>query len=90
MDVATEEDAIVNKSNRWLDGIGNAALFIFAPDLYFIQQMNESSLQEPKYLPTSNKEDGEQDAGHERGWFGKLFINRRKLKEDVDFSQIPS
>lgn len=91
MHVATEkEDAIVNKSNRWLDGIGNAALFIFAPDLYFIQQMSESSLREPKYLPTSNKEDGEQDAGQKRGWFGKMFTNGRKLKEDVDFSQVPS
>jgi len=90
MDVATEEDAIVNKSNRWLDGIGNAALFIFAPDLYLIQQMNETSLQQPKYLPTSNKEDGEKDTGQELGWFGKLFTNGRRLKEDVDFSQVPS
>ncbi len=89
MDVATEDDGN-DTSNRWLNGIENAALFIFAPDLYFIKQMNEESLQQPKYLPTSNKEDDEQDEGQERGWFGKLFTNKRKLKEDVEFSQIPS
>mmetsp|Transcript_13377 Transcript_13377/g.20114 ORF Transcript_13377/g.20114 Transcript_13377/m.20114 type:complete len:600 (-) Transcript_13377:13-1812(-) len=80
MHVATEDDAIVNKSNRWLDGIGNAALFIFAPDLYFIQQMNESSLQ-AQYHPTSNKEDGEQDSGQKQGWFKKLFTNEGRRKD---------
>jgi len=80
MHVATEDDAIVNKSNRWLDGIGNAALFIFAPDLYFIQQMNESSLQ-AQYHPTSNKEDGEQDSGQKQGWFKKMFTNEGRRKD---------
>mmetsp|Transcript_19793 Transcript_19793/g.39591 ORF Transcript_19793/g.39591 Transcript_19793/m.39591 type:complete len:597 (+) Transcript_19793:62-1852(+) len=80
MHVATEDDAIVDKSNRWLDGIGNAALFIFAPDLYFIQQMNESSLQ-AQYRPTSNKEDGEQDSGQKQGWFKKMFTNEGRRKD---------
>mmetsp|Transcript_5002 Transcript_5002/g.7804 ORF Transcript_5002/g.7804 Transcript_5002/m.7804 type:complete len:594 (+) Transcript_5002:100-1881(+) len=81
MHVATEDDAIVDKSNRWLDGIGNAALFIFAPDLYFIQQkMNESSLQ-AQYHPTSNKEDGEQDSGQKQGWFKKMFTNEGRRKD---------
>jgi len=73
MHVGTEDDATV-KSNRWLDGIGNAALFIFAPDLYFIQQMSYPSL-EPQYHPTSNKEDGEHDAGKKEGWFRRMFSN---------------
>lgn len=80
MHVATEDDAIVDKSNRWLDGIGNAALFIFAPDLYFIQQMNESSLQ-AQYHPTSNKEDGEQDSGQKQGWFKKMFTNEGRRND---------
>ncbi|KAK1747507.1 hypothetical protein QTG54_001470 [Skeletonema marinoi] len=80
MHVATEDDAIVDKSNRWLDGIGNAALFIFAPDLFFIQQMNESSLQ-AQYHPTSNKEDGEQDSGQKQGWFKKMFTNEGRRKD---------
>lgn len=79
MNVATEDDSSVNTSNPWLEGIGNAALFIFAPDLYFIQQMNESS--QPQYHATSNKEDGEQDTGQKQGWFKKLFTNEGRRRD---------
>lgn len=74
MQVAKEGDESDNKSNRWLDGIGNAALFIFAPELYFIQQMNESSL-ETQYHPASNREDGEQDVEQKQGWFRRMLSN---------------
>jgi hypothetical protein len=82
MNVATEDDSSgVNKSNRWLEGLGNAALFIFAPDLYFIQQMNESSFQ-PQYHATSNKEEEEeQDRGQKQGWFKKLFTNEGRRRD---------
>ena len=81
MKVAKGDDESANKSNRWLDGIGNAALFVFAPELYFIQQMNESSL-ETQYHPASNKEDGEPDVEQQKqGWFRRMLSNEGGRKD---------
>ena len=85
MVVATEDDdESVNKSNRWLDGVGNAALFVFAPELYFMQQVNEFENQsgpEPKYHVTSSKEEGEQDTEQTQGWFKKMFTSEGRRRD---------
>ena len=78
MDVGTENDASDKKSNPWLDGIGNAALFIFAPDLYLIQRMNDSSFQ-PQYQVTSTVED-EENENPPQGWFRKILTKEGRGK----------
>ena len=84
MNVSTE-DHKSDDSNRWLDMAGNVALLIFAPDLYLVNQMNESS-QYSQYHAMENKEEDDQgNAEQKEGWFKKLF-NRRKGNEEVKTS----
>ena len=80
MNVTTEGDKSDDESNRWLDMAGNVALFILAPDLYFVNQMNKSSLY-PQYQVTSNKKEQDQDTAQKSRW-DKFFSKKKENEED--------
>jgi hypothetical protein len=80
MNVTTEGNKSDDESNRWLDMAGNVALFILAPDLYFVNQMNKSSLY-PQYQVTSNKKEHDKDTAQKSRW-DNFFSKKKENEED--------